>query len=87
MNTNCFFKKKTDPSKDIQLLLMVKRRCNRNGEFFYGRKPTKDIADKNKPKYKALVRLLKLNKLIIDLFIIKEKNKSINPHKAVYLPI
>ena len=47
--------------------------------FFMEENQQKDIADKNKPKYKALVRLLKLNKLIIDLFIIKEKNKSINP--------
>jgi len=55
------FRKKTDPSNDTTAVNGKNDEATETESFFIEENQQKDMADKNKPKYKALVRLLKLN--------------------------
>ena len=72
-------RKKTDPSNETSAVNGRKDEATDTGIFFIELYHKKARSDKYKPKYEAVFILLILNKLIIDLFVIKAKIISIIP--------
>ena len=72
-------RKKTDPSNETSAVNGRKDEATDTGIFFIELYHKKARSDKYKPKQEAVFKLLKLNKLMIDVFVIKLKIISMTP--------